>query len=292
MSTSARWFVIASIAVADAALCFSRDIGIAGTAVYVLAVATLLVLRMVYGWLRPDPRIAGLAGSAVEIIVYTDLAALLSYHAVVAGPPLVDNELARLDALLLFDWPAVFLWVQGQPLLRDSLQVLYLSLMPQIVVLLVVLHFRGRHDQADEFLAAFIATSLFCILVSAVLPAASAWVHFEVTHLIHPYHLEHFTALRADSMREIDLRRVEGLITFPSFHAALATIVAYAARGVRILFPLALIANTGVVLATPTQGGHYLIDVLCGLAVAAVTIVVLRRRSREGVAMAAQAAER
>lgn len=278
MVIPARWWIIGAIGVADVVLNLGRDIAIAGAAGPAAVLALLLVLRAVYGRLRPDRRIAALAGSAVEIIVYTQVAALLSYHAVIVGPPLIDAALAQADALMRFDWPAVFHWVHGRPLLQGVLEALYQSLIPQVIVVLGVLHFRGRHRQAEEFVAAFIGTSLACIAISALLPAESAWVYFDVTDRIHPYHLEQFSALRADALREIDLRHVEGLITFPSFHAALAAILAYAARGVRLLFPLMLVANAGVVLATPTQGGHYLVDVLCGLAVAAMVVMLLRRR--------------
>lgn len=64
----------------------------------------------------------------------------------------------------------------------------------------------------------------------------------------------------------------EGLVTFPSFHTALAVIFAYSMRGIRYIALPVYALNAMLILATLPQGGHYLVDVVAGLAVAAMSI--------------------
>jgi membrane-associated phospholipid phosphatase len=61
-------------------------------------------------------------------------------------------------------------------------------------------------------------------------------------------------------------------VVFPSFHATLAVLCAYAARPLRILkFPL-LALNLLIVLSSPAMGGHYFVDIIAGIILAALTI--------------------
>jgi membrane-associated phospholipid phosphatase len=68
----------------------------------------------------------------------------------------------------------------------------------------------------------------------------------------------------------------EGIVTFPSFHATLAIILTYAVRHYR--WALAVIAplNCLMILAIPTVGGHYLVDLFGGAAVAGLAILLVQ----------------
>jgi membrane-associated phospholipid phosphatase len=122
------------------------------------------------------------------------------------------------------------------------------------------------------------------IPISWLLPAASAWVYFGVVERVDAYHLIDFNALRSGEMTRISLTHVNGLITFPSFHAALATILIYASRGVKMLFPLYLVLNLLMLAATPTVGGHYFIDIIAGAGI--VLCLACLRQLRWGVLFA------
>ena len=54
-------------------------------------------------------------------------------------------------------------------------------------------------------------------------------------------------------------------------------LLTYLVRGIPVLYPAAFLFNGLMVLGTPFFGGHYLVDVLAGLAVAGITIVILER---------------
>jgi membrane-associated phospholipid phosphatase len=79
-----------------------------------------------------------------------------------------------------------------------------------------------------------------------------------------------YLALRLGSKTIVDFSENVGLITFPSFHAAMAVLFALAAWSHPWLrWPFALL-NAIMLVATITHGGHYLVDVLAGCAIALV----------------------
>ena len=80
-------------------------------------------------------------------------------------------------------------------------------------------------------------------------------------------HLNDFFALREGRFTEFHLSKMEGIITFPSFHCVLAVLTAWALWPLRWLGPLAAAFNALVLVSTIPQGGHYLADILSGMAI-------------------------
>jgi membrane-associated phospholipid phosphatase len=78
----------------------------------------------------------------------------------------------------------------------------------------------------------------------------------------------------------ISPRDAKGLIGFPSYHAAMALLVIWYLRDVRILRWPVVALNLAVLMATPVQGGHHVIDVLAAFPVAALSIFVTARMAR------------
>ena len=66
----------------------------------------------------------------------------------------------------------------------------------------------------------------------------------------------------------------------PSYHTVLAILIIYAYRGCRRLFTLALVLNGVMLLSLLSEGGHYLIDLIAGGAVAVVTIAIISAVAR------------
>ncbi|WP_224788929.1 phosphatase PAP2 family protein [Pandoraea terrae] len=104
--------------------------------------------------------------------------------------------------------------------------------------------------------------------------ASSTLLHFGIADPGTAEDVSHFYALRSGTVSVLD--PLQGLMSFPSFHTITAVLCAYAVRSVQPVFPLAVVLNVVMVCSTPTQGGHYLSDVLAGLAVAVVAILAVR----------------
>jgi membrane-associated phospholipid phosphatase len=79
-------------------------------------------------------------------------------------------------------------------------------------------------------------------------------------------------ALRAGTMRSVALNQLEGLISFPSFHTAAALIFIWTLHTVRYVSWAGIPLNLALIVATPTVGAHYFIDVVGGVVVAFAAI--------------------
>lgn len=89
--------------------------------------------------------------------------------------------------------------------------------------------------------------------------------------------MELIGGLRDGSIRVLDLSAMQGIVTFPSYHAALAAIFIWAFRAM----PKLTISGAGsaglTIIATPLGGGHYATDVVAGLVLTIASIAVARR---------------
>jgi membrane-associated phospholipid phosphatase len=100
-------------------------------------------------------------------------------------------------------------------------------------------------------------------------------------------------SLRAGGAHPIALNTLTGIITFPSFHTVIAIIFIYVHRPPSHSFIPVAILNVLMLLSTPSEGHHYLIDLISGAVVAAICIAIVRgtmrpiKRVSETVARAA-----
>ena len=73
-------------------------------------------------------------------------------------------------------------------------------------------------------------------------------------------------------MHTVDLGLLRGLVSVPSFHTAAAILyIVVAWPMARLRWPV-LVVNLCMLLATPVEGTHYLMDMLGGAAVAGVSL--------------------
>jgi hypothetical protein len=249
------WAIIAVIACIDWFWAWSIGIRIVPDLKTPLGLAGLLLINYVYVTVRPNRRIANLAGSTAQLLAFTAVASILIYLTVTSNFPLTDRYLSAADAAIGFDWLALFNWVHDHPRINRVLGFAYDSSLIQIAILLILLNVLGMLERTAEFVWLFILTLLIIIPVAWLFPAESAWVHYAVTDRVDAYHLADFSALRTGKMPEIALARVNGLITFPSFHTALGLILIYVTRRIHLLFPLSLTFNSLMVASTLTAGG-------------------------------------
>jgi membrane-associated phospholipid phosphatase len=82
---------------------------------------------------------------------------------------------------------------------------------------------------------------------------------------------------RDGSLRTLTGMTSEGIITFPSFHAALGVIFMVGLWPVPVLRWIGAVVNGLMILATPIDGGHYFIDVFAGIVIAVLCLVAAPR---------------
>ncbi|UEP28754.1 MULTISPECIES: phosphatase PAP2 family protein [unclassified Burkholderia] len=203
--------------------------------------------------------------------------AVLDYLCVALAPPPVENHLVRFDAMLGFHWPDLYRWVMAQTGLHRVLDLAYRSGMPQLIAVPFILAAARRVDDLAEFVAQFMFAVIVVVLVSTPFPAASAFIHFGITDPGTASTVTHYDLLRSGQFHRLNLAESQGLVSLPSFHVMLALLFAYAVRHVRYVFPAAVVLNAVMIASTPTQGGHYLADVIAGLVCGVLSIVAVRR---------------
>ena len=89
--------------------------------------------------------------------------------------------------------------------------------------------------------------------------------------------LRDIVALRDGSLRHLELFHLAGIVSFPSFHVASAVLYMWALWPVRGFASLSVAMNVLMIAATPVIGAHYMIDVIGGVAVAAGSIMLVKR---------------
>jgi hypothetical protein len=193
--------------------------------------------------------------------------------------PLADPWLAGADAALGVHVPALRDWTAQHGWLARALVLAYFSLLPQFVLPIVAL---GLWYRDRERLWEYVFHFHFCLTVTligvALFPAACAFSHYGFTSLIDQTRfLAHFEGLRSGTLTVVRLDDIEGMISFPSFHAAGGLMVTWVFRGRRCWTAGLIVLNAGLIAATVLTGAHYGVDVLITVAMFAGSVVAWRR---------------
>jgi membrane-associated phospholipid phosphatase len=248
-----------------------------------VACGVMLAASWFYRRWRSDPRLASALTSTAQVVAFAAVGAPLSYLAASTNLPLHDHALDAIDRALGFDWTAMLAWMNARPLAFDLLRPIYLSLTLQMTTVVLCLAFTGRLVWLRVYMLAFILAALISIAVSAVLPSVGAWPYYGLNQAASPHVLPTvstswpvFHGLRDGTFRSLVAVGSEGIITFPSLHAALAVIVVGALWPLPIARWLFLILNAVMLIATPIDGSHYLIDVLAGIVLAVLCLMAAR----------------
>jgi hypothetical protein len=283
---AAVWITIGGIAMADLGFALLGPFELDWRSFLIPAVVTALLAAG--GWfyrsVRRDQRLGAILSSTAHIIGFAAVGAPLSYIAATAGFPLRDAALEAIDRHLGIDWAQLMTFVALRPGLRLVLSLAYSSFALQTLTTVLVLGGAGQLTRLSTFITAFVATTLVIIAISAVCPAAGPWLFLE----IQPASVNGFLPLSSSSwpvflgLRDGALHTVygirsEGIITFPSLHAALGVLFPAALWRVKGVRWLALGLNILLLIATPAYGSHYVVDVIAGILIAAVCWVAAAR---------------
>ncbi len=269
----AIWGVIAAVIALDAAGLAHCGIRLALPGLLRVGGAMLAftALGFVYERWRPEERLAELARSATRLLAVFAAMGVFSYLVATTDLPVDDALLARADRALGLDWLAWFAVVQQHPMFHALLHVAYFTALLQIAIITVYLGLTGQPERNSELLWTMMISLLIIVPLSGLLPAFSATVYYGVPGLRD--HMADLVALRSGRFAELDLARLQGLITFPSFHTTLGILFPYALRRRPVALAIGLLVNGAMLASVPTEGSHYFVDMMGGAAVAVIAIV-------------------
>jgi membrane-associated phospholipid phosphatase len=289
------WTMIAIIAGIDLAASVLGTFRIIWTTFLAAAITNVLLYLAgrFYATARKDPRAASALTCTAQIIAFAAVGAPFSYIAASAGYPLWDETIAAWDNQLGFDWMACLAAMNSHPALHWIFASAYSSFTLQTAAVVIAMALTGHVLRLRIYVLSFIVVTLFTIAVSAVLPAQGAWGYLRLSAENYPaispvtqeLHLAVFRGLRDGSFRDLVAQGAQGIITFPSLHAAVALLLMVAMWPINYLRWVGALLNLTMMAATPIDGGHYFADVIAGLAIAtmgwAVTARMCEIRTRE-----------
>lgn len=242
--------------------------------------AILALGPLARGWCARDQRRWSLV--LADVVEYYTLFMALALIGAVSSYPIAamsegfaDAGLQRMDELLQFDWLAWYRTVAA----HRSLQLLgiaaYQSIFLTPALLLGWFALTGQRRQAHRFLAAFAIAAVLTLAIYSQMPAVGPFSYLwrgpipymPVSELWQP---DLIPALRNHMLTMVDLGQLRGLVSAPSFHAASATLYIAAAQRCGPLRWWLTAIPCAMLLSTPVEGTHYLIDLILGAGVALV----------------------
>lgn len=283
------WAMIAGLVVTVIAFEVASPIRIALLSLAPLAVAcaVLIAAAIFYTRVRINPRFRACCLCLAQALLFSAAGSILSYLLARDGGSLWDSTLQHWDRSLGFEWLAYVNAIDGMPQAAVALRVAYGSLIPQTIVVILALGFGGRLDRLRSFVLAAILSGSAAILLSPLFPAVGnfAYLGLKPTDFAHVWQssnladVRDFLAIRSGGIAALDLRTMQGIIVFPSYHGALATVSLWAfwTSGVRWLRWAGSAVALATIAATPAFGGHYFVDVIAGIALGLASIVAARR---------------
>ncbi len=201
------------------------------------------------------------------------------------GNPLIDSQLIAIDRLLGFDWLLLNELLKGYPSVFKYGEIVYLTLRWQPTILLLLLAVMLRHQHLWQYITAWFVTLVIALAIFPFTPAVGGFIHYGIDHNDLPYLSEAsisgwhdiFESVRNGDVTKLGSNTITGIVTFPSFHAAGAVLLAYGYMAIKwIRWPM-LILNIGLFFSSIIIGGHYLVDVIAGGLIAVVAILIVKR---------------
>jgi PAP2 superfamily len=231
---------------------------------------------------RHRPRMASLYFTVALVpfsaLAFGDLGHVISYLS--RSRPFWDDLLAKGDEALGFDWVGMLHWANDHPVVTALAYGIYMSAGFQSIMAPILLAGLGRYRALHVSTLALLLTLIATYGIAWLLPALGTYEFYGIDPTQHPnivvrvasLHVPEIMGMRDGSILNISRLAPTGLITFPSFHAANAVLLAWALSHVPYLRYPGLILNSLMLLATPLHGSHFLVDVLAGALTAAFAI--------------------
>jgi membrane-associated phospholipid phosphatase len=272
-SNRLAWIIVAVCAVLLALLILATgfDRPPPTVAVRILVVSSLAALLAGAGWPRAALMLESIALALGTMLVVPGLTSICAAMAL----PLQDDALAAIDRWMGIDWPAIAFWFRAHPEISRLMCDVYASIYWQPLALIGLLSF-AEPERLRRMMTASAITLAMTIIGFWLIPALGPYWHFHFTQAdfpdmlnIAPWKVPEIIEGLRNGSREI---ASEGLVTFPSYHAATAILFAFGWIGVPIIGVPCVILNLVMLVSAVPIGSHYIIDIFAGIAIALVSI--------------------
>ena len=252
--------------------------------VFILAIAGAGGLTWCYTRYRNMLLFQRIVENILSLLIVTMPLVIISYVALRAGFPLTDKYLIALDAKLGFDGAGFIRFVESQPVLASVLLAAYQAIAPQLSLIPVVLLCLHHPLRAYRFISAYIIMVLICCAVAVSFPAEGAYTAYGFSpgdfSNLNPYfafvYLDQLYKVLHDSSIVFTFRGAIGILTFPSVHAGVAALCIWGIWPIRQLRYWVLGLNLLMMVSTFSHASHYIVDVFAGVALALLSLVILR----------------
>jgi hypothetical protein len=228
-------------------------------------------------------RVAPIFVYSLIYLVATSFAGIFaSYATQRLAMPLQDELFLSLDRWLGVDWLAFVHYVDDRPSLAKWLVEAYATMTAQIIAPVILLVALERIGELRIYLLAFAIALTATIVIAAFLPASSAVTlvddsSFHALHFGGRTPLDHLARLREAGPLNLENSTIGGLLSFPSFHAVVGALTPLCLRSVRPVFYFLCVVDAALLVGTVTEGGHYAVDPIGGVAVAYLSYRLARR---------------
>jgi membrane-associated phospholipid phosphatase len=254
-----------------------------------IAIGLLLAL-IVYGsaLIKPefaDPKLIFWFGATAQVIVVTTIVGPLSYVANALNWPLQDQTLLLIDRAIGLDPQPIAAFVNHHSWVAKCLNIGYGFIKWPLLGVPIILTMTSRFIRLQQFILALNIALVVTIIISVFVPAIGTYYGLNlspterfslINSAYYTAQLRDIVALRDGSLRHLELFKLAGIVSFPSFHAASAVLYVWALWPVRVFRWVTIGINTWMIAATPVIGAHYIIDIVGGAVVAAGSVLLAK----------------
>ena len=197
--------------------------------------------------------------------------------------PFADNALVKLDAMFGFDWRDAARFYASHPGFVALSEASYNSFAIQMLVIPPFLFLWRGGERAWNYLLAYLLTTLLTLAVFPFFPPVGPYIHFGVARDAIPGIGNTFphgwqwkfggwiSEFQQGQNRDL-AKAFSGLVSIPSYHAAMGVLFIWNCKGVRFLWWPLVALNMTMIGSALVSGSHYLIDLIAGVGVAAIGI--------------------
>ena len=279
--------IVAALAATDAIWIAAGHFHIDGPAYAAFAFLTALLAGggVFYAKVRKDERLTAMLFGTSFMLAFSNLASIFNYLLLTVAGQRIDGLLASIDRAMGVNWPAMIVWAHAHRSIDLVMMLVYGCVLPQIALLMPLLGWQSAISRIYSFCLAVTVATVIAMGFWAFFPSFGAISVYGLPPALAAHtplaldmnYAHELLRLLANGPGFISPRDLKGLIGFPSFHAVLALLVTWYARDLKyVRWPIIGI-NTLVIIATPIQGGHHVIDVVAGFGVTALSILLAEK---------------